>query len=191
MSRILNFAGKAVEKRPAPERNIIPGLELTREGGIVPFPANLWYVGFVPALDRRLWHSLVHPRHTHCFALRPAGREWLVIEPWWARAPLNIISTAQASRFFLWAEQGDMLLAREETPGRSSQLRGVMTCAALLAHMLGRPYHVITPNALFHRLDREPDTLRIDAARYRSTLQDEAPPHSGTLIEARAVNGAA
>lgn len=159
--RLLEQLPKPVEIRKEKAR---AELLLDPEGGIVPFPPQQWYVGFVPALDRRLWHSFVHPTHKHCFALRPVGNQWLVFEPWWARTPLSVISAMQASRFFLWAERGDMLLVREETPGRSSQLRGVMTCAALLAHMLGRPYRVVTPHALYRMLDREAETQRVDSA---------------------------
>lgn len=160
-------------------------------GGIVPFPAETWYVGFVPALDRRLWHSFVHPRHKHCFALRPVKCGWLVFEPWWARTPLTVISGEQASKFFLWAARGDMLMVREETPGRSSQLRGMMTCAALLAHMLGRPYHVLTPHALFRRLDLEDETVRIDAENVAATLRFTDSKYFGGAIKGPVLEGVA
>ena len=39
-----------------------------------------------------------------------------------------------------------------------------MNCAALAAYLLGRPYWVWTPHALYRRLLREPNVCRVDVS---------------------------
>jgi hypothetical protein len=43
-------------------------------------------------------------------------------------------------------------------PGHSSQLRGWLSCAALVAHLLGRRCFVYTPAQLLKRLRAESET---------------------------------
>lgn len=63
-----------------------------------------------------------------------------------------------------------MLLVREAIPGRGGQVRGWMNCAALACYLLGRPYWVWTPHALYRRLLREPTVCRVDS---RSLLRHD------------------
>ncbi|HEV7283287.1 MAG TPA: hypothetical protein VGN75_00415 [Kaistia sp.] len=160
-------------------------LGLTPEGGLVPFPTEAWLLGFVPALNDQWWHRFVHPQHCHVFGLRQLALDrWLVLEPWWARTPITVLPYSGARRFLRWAAMGDMLAVREESPGRSSQLRGMMTCAALLTHMLGRPYQILTPHALYRRLLAEPETQIVDPRDLISLLDGKvrAEIKAGTAV---------
>lgn len=158
-------------------------LTLTPEGGLVPFPAEAWLLGFVPALNDEWWHRFVHHRHCHVFALRPVeANRWLVLEPWWARTPITVLPCSGARQFLRWAVMVDMLAVREESPGRSSQVRGMMTCAALLTHMLGRPYQILTPHALYRRLLAEPETHVVDPRDLISLLDLEVGAVAGADV---------
>jgi len=131
----------------------------------VPLAAGSWFVCFVPPIDKQWWHRFVPSSHKHVFALRPErDGEWTVFEPWWSRLLVATITTEQAVKFLRWGALGDVLLVRESIPGHSSQLRGMMTCAALAAHMLGRTYFVWTPHQLYLRLLREPNVCRVDVS---------------------------
>ncbi|MFQ5775322.1 MAG: hypothetical protein ACE5GS_12450 [Kiloniellaceae bacterium] len=140
-------------------------LRLNPDGSLVSLEAGSWFVCFVPPIDKQWWHRFVPSNHKHVFALRPEREgEWTVFEPWWTRLLVATITTEQAVKFLRWGAHGDVLLVREAVPGRSSQLRGMMTCAALAAHMLGRTYFVWTPHQLYRRLIREPNICRVDAS---------------------------
>lgn len=84
-----------------------------------------------------------------------AGGNWTLFEPWWSRIMVSGISEAQAQRFLAWGARGDVLLVTELVPGKSSQIRGWMSCAALVAHLLGRPYWVWTAHQLYCKLSAE------------------------------------
>ena len=58
-----------------------------------------------------------------------------------------------------------MLHVREAVPGRGSQIRGWMICAAFASYLLGRPYRVWTPHGLYNLLLREPNVCRVDVSR--------------------------
>jgi hypothetical protein len=140
-------------------------LRLSPDGALVPLEAGSWFVCFVPAIDKQWWHRFVPSAHKHVFALRPErDGEWTVFEPWWTRLLVATITTEQAVKFLRWGAHGDVLLVREAVPGNSSQLRVMMTCAALAAHMLGRTYFVWTPHQLYLRLLREPNICRVDVS---------------------------
>jgi hypothetical protein len=113
-----------------------------------------WFVGIVPpADDRRWWHALLPAKHKHAFMLRwERDNVWTLIEPWWTRIHIRTVDNRKARQFLEWALKGDLFLTTEDNPGTSTQIRGWLTCAALVAHVLGRPYHVWTPHALFIRL---------------------------------------
>ena len=145
----------------APELREEP-LQQNPDGSLVPLAPGSWFVCFVPAIDKQFWHRFVHKVHKHVFALRPErDGEWTVFEPWWTRLLVATIPMEAAAKFLRWGAEGDVLLVRETIPGHSSQLRGMMTCAALAAHMLGRTYFVWTPHQLYRRLIREPNVCRV------------------------------
>ncbi len=140
-------------------------LEVHPDGSLVRLDPADWFVCFVPGIERQWWHPFVHERHKHVFAMRPAGDgKWTLFEPWWTRLLTATITDEQARKFLRWGALGDVLLVREAVPGRGSQLRGWMNCAALAAYLLGRPYRVWTPHALYKRLLREPNVCRVDVS---------------------------
>jgi len=147
-------------------RNVEPvELAVDADGALVTLEAGSWFVCFVPGLSKQWWHPLVNERHKHVFAMRPAGPdEWTLFEPWWHRLLTATINSLQAKKFLLWGARGDVLLVREAIPGRGSQVRGWMTCAALASYLLGRSYWVWTPHGLYKLLLREPNVCRVDVS---------------------------
>jgi hypothetical protein len=149
-------------------------LEVDQDGSPVTLEAGSWFVLFVPGLKKQWWHRFVNDRHNHVFAMRPAGPdEWTLFEPWWHRLLTATISSEQARKFLLWGARGDVLLVREAIPGRGSQVRGWMTCAALTSYLLGRPYWVWTPHGLYKLLLREPNVCRVDVAELLQRRADQ------------------
>ncbi len=141
-------------------------LELDQYGSPVSLQPAGWYVCFVPGLTKQWWHPYVNTKHKHVFAMRPAGPgQWTLFEPWWHRLLTTTITSEQARKFLLWGAQGDVLHVREAVPGRGSQVRGWMTCAALASYLLGRKYWVWTPHGLYKLLLREPGVCRVDVWR--------------------------
>ena len=163
------------------------GLEVDDHGALVTLEPGNWFVCFVPGLKKQFYHPFVHKVHKHAFAMRPAGPgKWTLFEPWWHRLSSATITSEQAQKFLLWGSLGDVLLVREHIPGRGSQVRGWMTCAALCCYLLGRPYLVWTPHGLYNRLRREPNVCRVDvSALLRRGLDPIADGHSN-LLNARA-----
>ncbi len=140
-------------------------LEIDQDGSPVTFEPRGWFVCFVPGLKKQWWHRFVNKRHKHVFAMRPVGPgEWTLFEPWWHRLLTATITTEQARKFLIWGARGDVLHAREAVPGRGSQVRGWMTCAALASYLLGRKYWVWTPHGLYKLLLREPGVCRVDVS---------------------------
>jgi hypothetical protein len=158
-------------------------LEVDPDGSLVPLERGSWFVCFVPPIDRQWWHPFLHRAHKHVFALRPerAG-EWTVFEPWWSRLLAATITSEQARKFLCWGARGDVLLVREAVPGHSSQFRGMMTCGALISHLLGRRYFVWTPHQLYRALRNEPYVCHVDvSALLRQGLDDVAATDSRTI----------
>lgn len=141
-------------------------LEVDLDGALVTLEAGSWFVCFVPGLEKQWWHPFVNRRHTHVFAMRPAGQDaWTLFEPWWHRLLTATITSLQAKKFLLWGARGDVLLVREAIPGRGTgQLRGWSNCAGLTSYLLGRPYWVWTPHGLYRRLLREANVCRVDVS---------------------------
>lgn len=140
-------------------------LPLDKYGSPVSLDAESWLVCFVPGLVKQWWHPFVHGRHKHVFALKPsASGEWTLFEPWWHRLLTTTITSEQARKFLVWGARGDVLHVHEAVPGRGSQIRGWMTCAALASYLLGRPYWVWTPHGLYKLLLREPNVCRVDVS---------------------------
>lgn len=140
-------------------------LQVNADGSLVELEPGDWFVCFVPGIEKQWWHRFVNKRHTHVFAMRPAGNcEWTLFEPWWTRLLMATITGEQAIKFLRWGALGDVLLVREAIPGSAGQIRGWMNCAALAAYLLGRPYWVWTPHALYRRLVREPGVCHVDVS---------------------------
>jgi len=122
-------------------------------------PAAEWLVCFVPPKERQWWHRLLGSPLKHCFAIkREAPNAWTLFEPWWSRILIATLTDEEAEPFLNWGREGVILKVKEAIPGTSSQLRVWMSCAALIAHVLGRNYLVYTPAQLLRRLIRERDT---------------------------------
>lgn len=123
-----------------------------------------WIVCFVPGLRRQWWHRFVNHKHKHVFAMRPTNSgSWLLVEPWWTRMMVTVLSPADAVRFLRWGGAGDMLRVREEIPGKASQFRGWSNCAVQTAFVLGRSSRTWTPHGLYQELSREPEVLPASA----------------------------
>jgi hypothetical protein len=121
-------------------------------------PASDWLVCFVPPIEKQWWHWMLRSRFKHCFALKHEGPDcWVLFEPWWSRILIAKLNNDEAQAFIDWGKKGIILKVKEHKPGRSSQWRGWMSCAALVAHVLGRPCWVYTPAQLLKKLLREPE----------------------------------
>ncbi len=158
-------------------------LKLHSDGSLVALEPGSWFVCFVPPIDCQWWHPFLHRVHKHVFALRPEPNgAWTVFEPWWTRLLTATITSDQARKFLCWGARGDVLLVREAIPGASSQLRGMMTCGALVSHLLGRRYMVWTPHQLYRILRKEPNVCHVDvSALLRYGLTGLATKDSRTI----------
>lgn len=142
-------------------------LSVDEHGALTPREPAEWLVCFVPPIAPQPWHWLLKSSWKHCFALkRETDGSWTVFEPWWSRMFLSGLTPEEAQLFLRWASRGMVLAAREAIPGKSSQLRFWMTCAALVAHLLGRRYWAWTPRQLYHRLAHEPGVRHIDVRAF-------------------------
>ena len=71
-----------------------------------------------PGLRRQWWHRFADARHKHVFALRPVGDgTWLLVEPWWTRLMVNVLTLDEAIKFLRWGSVGNILKVRESIPG--------------------------------------------------------------------------
>jgi hypothetical protein len=147
-------------------------LKLNPDGSIIDLASAYWLVCIVPPIEIQWWHRFVHHHHKHCFAIKqePNGL-WTLFEPWWTRVLLASITTPQAIKYLTWAAQGDVFLVKADIPGKSSQLRGMLTCGALIAHMLGRTDFVWTPHQLYRKLISDKAVTRVDIQKVLSGLQ--------------------
>jgi hypothetical protein len=160
-------------------------LEIDENGAPVTLEPGSWFVCFVPGLERQWWHRFVHERHKHVFALRPEpDGDWTLFEPWWTRMLAATINAHQARKFLRWGSHGDVLLVREAVPGRGSQLRGWMNCAALASYLLGRPYWVWTPHGLYRRLLREPGVCPVDVSVLLKSDLSRFEPEGSRIVGA-------
>lgn len=142
-----------------------PALDIDENGSVVTLPAAEWLVCFVPGLYPQWWHRFAHAKHKHVFAIRKLDHEsWLLVEPWWTRLMVNVLSANEAIKFLRWGAAGHVLKVREAIPGRGTQLRGWSNCAVLMAFLLGRSYWTWTPHGLYRRLmaDANVETINPD-----------------------------
>ena len=153
-------------------------------GSPVTLEAATWFVCFVPGLRRQWWHAFADSRHKHVFALRPLeDGTWLLMEPWWSRMMVNVLTLEQAITFLRWGGMGDVLKVRERIPGHGSQMRGWANCSVLVSYMLGRSYWTWTPNGLYRRLAGEADVEQVDVAGFlRRHVLSESQRHSRAAL---------
>jgi hypothetical protein len=181
----ISGAAGASDARPSARSMEEVALSLQPDGSLIQLDPASWFVCFVPPIDKQFWHWFVYARHAHVFALRPEPEGgWTLFEPWWTRLLVAKITTLQAAKFLRWGSKGDVLLVRETVPGSSSQLRGMMTCAALAAHMLGRRYFVLTPHQLYRRMIREPNVCKVDVSVLLTLDLDKLAEENSRLVAA-------
>lgn len=142
-------------------------INVDQDGAPVTCPAVEWFVCFVPGLRKQWWHRFAHAKYKHVYAMRPLGNgEWLIVEPWWTRMMIRVISLDQAMRYLRWGAAGTIIRAAEHVPGGASQMRGWSNCSVLVAFLLGRGYRTWTPNGLRVRLGAEPGTTRVELPEF-------------------------
>ncbi|HKZ09975.1 MAG TPA: TetR/AcrR family transcriptional regulator C-terminal domain-containing protein [Rhodanobacteraceae bacterium] len=141
-------------------------IEIDANGSPVTLEAADWLVCFVPGLRKQWWHGLVDAKHKHVFAMRMVDENtWLIMEPWWTRNMVNVLSFDQAVQFLRWAAAGDIIKVREAIPGHGSQTRGWSNCAVLVSFMLGRRYRTWSPHGLYKKLKAEQGAEVVDVSR--------------------------
>lgn len=141
----------------------ISDIEVDSAGSPVSLPAAEWFVCFVPGLRKQWWHRFVNSKHNHVFAMRMVDDDsWLLVEPWWTRMLVSVLTLDEALEFLRWGATGDILQVREAIPGRGNQVRGWSNCAVLIGFLLGRSYWTWTPHGLFRRLVAEHDARPVD-----------------------------
>lgn len=179
---------QALQDRPAYE-----AIGIDVNGSPVTIEPAAWLVCFVPGLRRQWWHRFADARHKHVFALRPLDDgTWLLMEPWWTRMMVNVLTLEQATKFLRWGALGDVLKVRERIPGCGSQMRGWSNCSVLVSFMLGRAYWTWTPNGLFRKLAGESDVERVNVSQYlRRHVQQEAQRHSRAALSSVSRRGGA
>lgn len=141
-------------------------IEIDANGSPVTLEAADWLVCFVPGLRKQWWHALVNAKHKHVFAMRMVDENtWLIMEPWWTRNMVNVLSFDQAVQYLRWAASGDIIKVREAIPGRGSQTRGWSNCAVMVSFLLGRGYRTWSPHGLYKRLKAEQGAQLVDVTR--------------------------
>jgi hypothetical protein len=142
-------------------------IEIDSDGSPVSFPAAEWFVCFVPGLQKQWWHRFANGRHQHVFLMRMVDEgSWILVEPWWTRMLVSVLTLDEAVKFLRWGATGNILQVREDIPGRGNQARGWSNCAVLTAFLLGRSFWTWTPHGLYHRLLAERGTRAIDLAQW-------------------------
>ena len=157
-------------------RSHVPGvpdelaMEIDADGSPITVHEGHWYVCFVPGLQRQWWHRFTNPQHKHVFAMRLVDDDtWLLLEPWWTRMMVNVLTLDEAIKFLRWGAVGNILKVREAIPGQGSQARGWSNCAVLVSFLLGRSYWTWTPNGLYRRLLAEAGTEPVDLSQFCAT----------------------
>jgi hypothetical protein len=137
-------------------------IEVDSAGSPVSLPAAEWFVCFVPGLRKQWWHRFANAKHNHVFAIRMVDDDrWLLVEPWWTRMLVSVLTQDEALEFLRWGTTGDILQVREAIPGHGNQVRGWSNCAVLISFLLGRSYWTWTPHGLYRRLVAEHDARSV------------------------------
>jgi hypothetical protein len=142
-------------------------IEIDSDGSPVSLPAADWFVCFVPGLQKQWWHRFANSRHQHAFLIRMVDDDtWILVEPWWTRMLVSVLTLDEAVKFLRWGATGNILQVRETIPGSGNQARGWSNCAVLTAFLLGRSFWTWTPHGLYHRLLAERGVREIDLAQW-------------------------
>jgi hypothetical protein len=180
----LRTAGEARSRFPG-----VPSafaIETDANGSPVTVPEAYWLVCFVPGLKRQWWHRFASRKHSHVFALRMIDEErWLVVEPWWTRLMVSVLTFDEAIKFLHWGAAGSVLRVREAIPGRGSQARGWSNCAVLVSFLLGRAYWTWTPHGLYRRLKAEAATEPIELPQLLSEYAEKTSNNKGAEVRSR------
>lgn len=151
----------------------ISNIEVDSVGSPVSVPAADWFVCFVPGLRKQWWHRFANAKHQHVFAIRRVhDARWLLVEPWWTRMLVSVLTLDEALKFLRWGATGDILQVREATPGRGNQAHGWSNCAVLIGFLLGRSYWTWTPHGLYRRLSAESGVRPVDLAQWLTAAAD-------------------
>lgn len=141
--------------------------EIDSDGSPVSVPAADWFVCFVPGLQRQWWHRFANTKYQHVFAMRMVDEDnWIIVEPWWTRMLVTVLTLDEAVKFLRWGATGNILQVREAIPGNGNQVRGWANCAVLTAFLLGRRYRTWTPYGLYRRLAKDRDARPVDLAQW-------------------------
>lgn len=161
-------------------------IEIDSNGSPVDVPAAEWFVCFVPGLQKQWWHRFTNTRHHHVFAMRMVDDGcWILVEPWWTRMLVSVLTMDEAVKFLRWAAEGDILQVREAVPGCGNQLGGWANCAVLMTFLLGRSYRTWTPHGLYRRLVAEGGVTRVDLAQWLGdNLRVIANRHADLALDA-------
>lgn len=142
-------------------------IEIDSDGSPVSFPAAEWFVCFVPGLQRQWWHRFAHAKYQHVFAMRMVDDDhWILVEPWWTRMLVSVLTLDEAVKFLRWGAAGNILQVREAIPGCGNQARGWSNCAVLTTFLLGRSFWTWTPRGLYRRLSAEPGARSVDLPQW-------------------------
>lgn len=190
--RVLQAKERLPQSRPGPVARTYAGhdglraalsQEIDANGSPVTIDEASWFVCFVPGLQRQWWHRFAHEQHRHVFAIRKVKDDtWLLVEPWWTRLMVNVLTFDEAVKFLRWGAAGHILEVAEAIPGRGSQARGWSNCAVLASFLLGRSYWTWTPHGLYRRLKADPDVKEIDLSLFlKEHITTEAKRNADTL----------
>lgn len=165
-------------------------LEIDADGSPVSVPAAQWFVCFVPGLQKQWWHRFANASHQHVFLIRMVDDErWILVEPWWTRMMVTVLSLDEAVKFLRWGATGHILQVREAVPGCGNQVRGWANCAVLTAFLLGRSYRTWTPYGLYRRLLAERDARPVDLPRWLANhVRGIAARNADQALEALPLN---
>jgi hypothetical protein len=142
-------------------------VEIDTDGSPVSVPPADWFVCFVPGLQRQWWHRFANASYQHVFAMRMVDDDtWIIVEPWWTRMLVTVLTLDEAVKFLRWGASGNILQVREAVPGHGNQVRGWANCAVLTAFLLGRSYRTWTPYGLYQRLVKDSDARPVDLTQW-------------------------
>jgi hypothetical protein len=173
-------------------------IEIDSDGSPVSVPAADWFVCFVPGLQRQWWHRFANAKYQHVFAMRMIDDDtWIIVEPWWTRMLVTVLTLDEAVKFLRWGATGNILQVREAVPGNGNQVRGWANCAVLTAFLLGRSYRTWTPYGLYQRLVGDRGARPVDLAqwlaehvRHVAARNADRALESAQLIEGQSVRTA-
>jgi hypothetical protein len=96
-------------------------IEVDADGSPITVHEADWFVCFVPGLQRQWWHRFADAKHKHVFAMRLVDDDtWLLVEPWWTRLMVSVLTLDEAIKFLRWGAAGNILKVREAIPGRGA-----------------------------------------------------------------------